>query len=119
MLKKVNDVKSAYAFVKEGWAMVKKYNWYERTVYPYNFPIKVTKLLHEIADYGKCTKASRDYLDDLANGLGEILNAWEEQANEPKVTVIYNGKKYSVNEELAEMYIIAGAELAQLNQSAL
>lgn len=109
MLKEVKDLSSAWEFVKEGWRMVKKYNWYDRTVRPYNWNEKVTKLLHEIADYGKCTKGSQAYLCSLANGLGDIMNAWEQFELEPEVTIeMVDGKIRTVKKSIAEMCIESG-----------
>ena len=109
MLHEVKDLKSAWAFVKEGWAMVKKYNWYERTVRPYSWDVKVTKILHEVADYGKCTKASQSYLNSLANGLVEIMNAWEEYELEDEVVVeLTTGEVKTVKRSVAELFIGAG-----------
>jgi len=109
MLQKVTDLKSAWEFVKEGWRMVKKYNWYNRTVRPYNYNEKVTKLLHEIADYGHCTKGSQGYLNSLANGLGDIMNAWEKFELEDDVTIEQvDGTVLTVKRSIAEMCIEAG-----------
>lgn len=102
MLHPVHDTASAYAFVKEGWAMVKKYNWYDKVTYPYSFPVKVTKMLHEIADYGKCTKSSQSYLNSLANGLADILNHWEVVELSPMVTVEMDGKRFEMHKCTAE-----------------
>ena len=110
MLDKVKDTKTAYAFVKEGWRMVKAYNWYDKVVYPYSFPVKVTKLLHEIADYGKCTRSSQEYLNSLANGLGDILNHWEEFELEPDVDVVMTtGDVKTVKKSIAELVVESGA----------
>ena len=110
MVGRVKDIKSAYQFVKDGWAMVKKYGWYDRVTYPYSFPVKVTKMLHEIADYGKCTRMSQSYLNDLANGLGDILNSWEEFELAEKVEMVFpNGKVVRVLPDDVEVYELGGA----------
>jgi len=109
MLEKVTDIKSAYKFVKDGWAMVKKYGWYNRTVRPYSWDVKVTKILHEVADYGKCTKCSQSYLNSLANGLVEIMNAWEEYELEDEVMVeLTTGEVKTVKRSVADLFIGAG-----------
>lgn len=109
MLGKVTDIKSAYKFVKDGWAMVKKYGWYDRTVRPYNWNEKVTKILHEVADYGKCTKCSQLYLNSLANGLVDIMNAWEKFELEDDVKVeMIDGSVVTVKRSIADMCIGAG-----------
>lgn len=110
MLEKVTDIRSAYAFVKEGWRMVKQYGWYDKVVYPYSFPVKVTKLIHEIADYGKCTNGSQEYLNSLANGLGDIMNSWEKFELEPDVHVVLNatGEVKTVKESVADLIVESG-----------
>lgn len=109
MLNKVTDTRSAYAFVKEGWRMVKQYGWYDKVVYPYSFPVKVTKLLHEIADYGKCTEGSKAYLNSMANGLGDILNHWEAYEQEEDVEVVKNdGTIKTFKESIAKIVVESG-----------
>jgi len=109
MVHEVTDIKSAYQFVKDGWAMVKKYNWYNKTVMPYSYEVKVTKILHEVADYGKCTKCSQSYLRSLANGLVDILNHWEEYENQEDVVVqLTDGRVMTVKREVADLVIASG-----------
>lgn len=110
MLNEVRDTTSAWAFVKEGWRMVKAYNWYDRTVMPYSTPVKVTSLLHEIADYSKCSIGSKDYLRSLARGLGNIMNSWEKFELEPNVDVVLNdtGEVKTVKESVADLIVESG-----------
>lgn len=109
MLEKVTDIRSAYAFVKEGWRMVKQYGWYDKEVYPYDFPVKVTKLLHEIADYGKCSKGSQEYLNSLANGLGKIMNNWERYELEPEFEIVMkDGSIKTYKKSLAAIVVESG-----------
>lgn len=107
MLDEVKDIKSAYKFVKDGWAMVKKYGWYDKVVYPYSYPVKVTKILHDVADYRECTKGSQEYLNTLANGTAKILNHWEEVENEEDVVIrrIKDGKIRTVKRSVANWLI--------------
>jgi len=110
MLNEVKDTASAWAFVKEGWRMIKVYNWYDRTVMPYSTPVKVTSLLHEIADYSKCSSGSMDYLRSIARGLGNIMNSWEKFELEPDVDVVLNttGEVKTVKESVANLIVESG-----------
>lgn len=75
-------------FVREAEKMVERYGWADRVVHPYpNCPVKVTKIIEDCKDYSRCTSGSKEYLITLVNGLVPILNSWEEQENEPKVSV--------------------------------
>ena len=105
-------------FVKEADRMIREYGWEEETTMPYGYPVKVTKLLDDCRDYDKCTKGSQEYLVGLANGLAEILNAWEESTKEwtrqPKVTIrmIETGKTVVVTKHVADVCVETGyAEL--------
>lgn len=68
--------------------MVEKYGWQDKTVTPYSFAVKVTKILADCKDYYECTLGSRDYLISLFNGLVPILNSWEKYENTPKISVL-------------------------------
>lgn len=83
----LNELRSGYmracgydvdAFVAEAERMIEQYGWQERTVHPYSFPMKITKIIADLKDYDNCTSGSKDYLIALANGLAEIMNKWEE-----------------------------------------
>ena len=78
---------SVKEFVKEAERMIRRYGWQDATVHPYEFPMKVTKIIRNLKDYDKCTRCSKDYLVDLANGLARIMNKWEECEQEEKITV--------------------------------
>ena len=102
------------AFVKEAEQMIEKYGWQEKTVMPYSFPVKVTKILRDLRDYGRCTKGSQLYLISLANGLAEIMEAWEKYELAEKVTIriIKSGKLAQFTPEVAQEFIADGmAEL--------
>lgn len=75
------------AFVKDAEAMIVKYGWQEKTVMPYSFKMKVTKIIDDLKDYSRCTRGSQEYLISLANGLAPIMNKWEEYENAKKITV--------------------------------
>lgn len=113
-LKSTDGSKEIAAFVVEAEEMVEKYGWQDRTVTPYSWPEKVTKLISDIKDYDLCTNGSRDYLKLLANGLVDRLNAWERYENLPKVRVrsLLTGNEAELVEELAKEMIEAGVCVA-------
>lgn len=74
-------------FIKEAESMIEKYGWQEKTVRPYSFNVKVTKIIADLKDYRRCTSGSQEYLISLANGLAKILNSWEEFENKEKIEV--------------------------------
>jgi len=79
------NVSEALAFADAADAMVQKYGWQDMNVYPYSFPIKVTKVISDIRDFPVCTKGSQEYLVSLANGLAKVLNSWEEYELQEKI----------------------------------
>lgn len=98
------------AFIKEASGMVEKYGWQDRTVMPYSYPEKVTKIINELRDYDRCTHGSKLYLIALANGLAEIMEAWERHELEPKMTVRSKktGKIVEISLEVARELIEDG-----------
>lgn len=103
------------AFLAEAERMITEYGWQDRSVHPYGYPVKVTKILKDFRDFDICTKGSKEYLILLVNGLAEIMNAWEDYEMEPKVTirVIESGKTVVTDEKMARLLIAEGAaELA-------
>ncbi|WP_298535710.1 hypothetical protein [uncultured Methanobrevibacter sp.] len=66
------------AFIKEADRMVNAYGWQNRVTYPYSYPMKITGIIEELKDYDSYTAGSKAHLISLANGLADILNAWEE-----------------------------------------
>lgn len=89
MLNKIENrsAEAVMAFIKDAEEMINKYGWQDKTVTPYSFPVKVTKIIDDLKDYTRCTEGSQDYLISLANGLPRILNKWEEYENTPKIKV--------------------------------
>ena len=90
------------AFVKEAERMIAVYGWEDLNVYPYSYPVKLTKVIADLKDYDRCTSGSKAYLILLANVLAPILNAWEEHANDPKVSIkiLSSGKIAVVDEDI-------------------
>lgn len=115
MLKKIegryNLSKKVKAFVLEATEMVERWGWLGMVVHPYsNCPMKVTEIIQNVSDYDLCTEGSKEYLVQLANGLVDILNAWEEYELQPKVKVrsLKGGKIHEVTPDFAEILIKDG-----------
>lgn len=80
--------KELMLFVSKADAIIKKYGWEHRKTHPYpNCPIDAIKIINDCKGYDKCTKCSQDYLLALATGFEEILNAWVEYEEAPKIKV--------------------------------
>ena len=106
-----NMRKKAKAFVLEATEMVERYGWQDMVVHPYsNCPMKVAEIIDRLNDYDLCTEGSKEYLIQLANGLVDILNAWEEYELQPKVKVrsLKGGKIHEVTPDFAEILIKDG-----------
>lgn len=90
---------------------VKQYGWEARTVMPYSgCPMEVTQIIREMREYAVCTTGSKYYLIALANGLVDIMNAWERQELEPKIEIrLHNsGKVVKVGAEMVQELISEG-----------
>ena len=98
------------SFASAANAMIEKYGWQDRKVWPYSYPEKVTKIVNELKDFPACTFGSKQYLITLANGLADILEAWEKQELEPKLTIriVRNGKIVECGEDIARQLIEDG-----------
>lgn len=98
------------AFVKEAERMIEAYGWQKRTVSPYSFSMPLAKVIKDLKDYDICTDGSKEYLISLANGLTDIMNAWEKHAKEPKVEVIVidSGKRVALDEAFAKELVEEG-----------
>jgi len=92
-------------------SMVERYGWQDRTVTPWpNVKMTVAEITRNMRDYSKCTKDSKFYLIDLANGLVDIMNAWEAHELEPKteIRVKKSGKVIKVGLDMAQELISEG-----------
>lgn len=95
--------------------MVKRYGWQDRTTMPWpGVKMTVAEITKNMREYRNCTKGSKLYLIDLANGLVDIMNAWEQQELEPKLTIrlLNSGKVRQVGMELANELIAEGHAVA-------
>ena len=93
-------------FVADAEEMINKYGWQDRTVMPYGFAMPIMKIVNDCKDYSRCTLDSQAILISLANGLVDIMNAWEADHNAPKVTIRQKktGKLYTINADMVDMF---------------
>ena len=108
---KKSDANERKAFLDEADRMVREYGWQDRTVMPYIYPVKVTKILDDFRDFDRCTSGSKCYLIALVNGLVDILNAWERQEMTPKVKMLVNGKVKEIPIDWVDFFKEIGAVL--------
>jgi len=106
MLNKIKYQLDVTNFIRDAENMIEKYGWQEKTVMPYSFPVKVTKIINDLKDFDRCTESSQQYLISLANGLVPILNSWEkhEQAEKVEVRIKSSGKIIKIAREDFEMF---------------
>lgn len=106
MLNKIEKRADVAEFIKTAESMIVKYGWQDKTVHPYSYPMKVTKIIEDLKDYDKCTEGSKDYLIALANGLVPIMNSWEEYEHAEKITVRIkkSGKITKITADDLEMF---------------
>ena len=95
------------AWVKTAEEKIKRYGFEDKVTYPYpNCPVTASKIIADCKDYDRCTEGSREYLLMLANGFADILDAWCEYADAPKikVRVLSSGKVIEIAKEDLEMF---------------
>ena len=80
------------------------------TVSPYGWAMKVTRVVDELRCFDECTSGSKEYLVALANGLADIMNAWEERELAPKVRVrmVETGREYDLYADLVDEFVKGG-----------
>lgn len=90
----------------EAAALVHKYDWENRSVWPWNYPIPVTKIINDIHGAAQYSFGSKWELYLLAKGLTDIFNAWEKKEIEG-VTLknLKTGNIFKVDKEFAEEMI--------------
>lgn len=105
------DVLEKVAEIEE---YVKKYEWEDKVVHPYGFPIPLLKFLANMKTYRQMTDDSKDIVVDELNGLIEhCINPWIKQEEEPKMQILLsNGKIKTVGQSFAEMLIGDGLAVA-------
>ncbi len=122
----MNKLNSGYSYIRVTAAevsalademdqMVQRYGWQDRTVMPWSgVKMSVAEITRNMRDFSRCSKGSKLYLIDLANGLVDIMNAWEEHELEPKMEVrnVRTGKVLKVGVEMGRMLIVEGCVVA-------
>ena len=90
----------------EAAALVHKYDWENRSVWPWHYPIPVTKIINDIHGAAQYSFGSKWELYLLAKGLTDIFNAWEKKEIEG-VTLknLKTGNIFKVDKEFAEEMI--------------
>lgn len=91
--------------------MVERYGWQDRTVMPWpSIKMTVAEITRNMRDYRRCTRDSKFYLIDLANGLVDVMNAWEAHELEPKMQIRNkkNGKICTISADIARDLIKEG-----------
>ena len=84
-------------------ALVRKYNWVDRKVWPWNFPIEIADILEQIHTAPLCTYGSKVECYLLAKGLTDILNKWEEkELTGVTLKNLRTGKIFKIDKEFAE-----------------
>ena len=73
--------------IKEIESICKEYNFMDREVRPYNFNIKVRKLIDGWKGYDNCTRSSQHIIEAEVAGFENILREWINYENEPMVSV--------------------------------
>lgn len=110
-----DDIATAEEFesaVSEIQNLVSKYGWGDRLIHPYGFAIKIRSFIKNWEGYEKFTFSSKKIMISEMNGLINILNKWEEQANEPKVKVMLkNGDVVSIPQGFVDDYEELGAKV--------
>lgn len=106
-LKKYSGYKERQDFINEAERMIHEYGWEERTVMPYSFEMKITKIIDDFKGFDNCTGGSQSYLISLVNGLADTLNAWEKNRKEATVSVLCEntGEIIKVKKDLAEILV--------------
>ncbi len=85
-------------------ALVHKYGWEDRNVYPWSYPINVLKLISEVSDAPHCTYGSKVELYQLAKGLTRIFNSWENtEVNGMTLKNLRTGKIFKIDREMGEL----------------
>lgn len=110
-LKRYATASDVEALANEMDQMVQRYGWQDLQVMPWTgVQMTVYQITREMRDYRKCTEGSKSYLISLANGLVDILNAWEAHELEPKIRVrnLKTGKVCAIREEIARELISDG-----------
>ena len=88
----------------EAAALIHKYGWEDRSVWPWEYPIPVTQIVNDIHGAKQCSFGSQRELYLLAKGLTDILNKWEEkELTGITLKNLRTGETFKIDKEFAEM----------------
>lgn len=89
--------------IKEIGETIEKYNFWNKSIFPYNFKMTVKQLYDNWLDYDNCTPCSKGVIESEITGFLPILNKWVEIEKEPKIRIkITEGKNKGEIKEIAE-----------------
>lgn len=90
-------------------ALVRKYNWEDVKVHPWNYPIAVSSLIDDVYDAPNCSYGSKVQIWSVARKLTDILNAWEyTEMYGTKVRSLKTGRVSMMDRDIAEELIAEG-----------
>ena len=90
-------------------ALVRKYNWEDVKVYPWNYPIAVSSLINDAYDAPNCSYGSKVQIWSVTRKLTDILNAWEyTEMYGVKVRSLKTGRVSMMDRDIAEELIAEG-----------
>lgn len=95
-------------FIKTADEMIEKYGWQNMTIAPYQHAEPIMKVMGWLKDYDLCTSGSKETLVLIANGMVNVLNAWEKHEADKTVKVRlltgkHKGEERMVSPEFVEM----------------
>lgn len=87
-------------------ALVSKYNWEDKKVWPWSFPMSVVSIIDQVRTAPICTYGSKVECYLLAKGLTDILNSWEKTELEG-ITLknLKTGKIFKIEKDFADEMI--------------
>lgn len=87
----------------EAAALIHKYDWENKSVWPWNYPIPVTKIVNDIHSAAQYSFSSKWELYLLAKGLTDILNKWEEkELTGVTLKNLRTGKIFKIEKDFAD-----------------
>lgn len=96
-------------FIETAEGMIKKYGWQNMTIAPYNHAEPIMKVVAWLKDYDRCTAGSKETLVLIANGMADVLNAWEKHEADKTIKVRlltgkHKGEERMISPEDLEMF---------------
>ena len=95
----------------------KQYGFMNKTIMPYGYRMTVEEFTRNWNDYDRCTRSSKQIMEDEMKGFLPILDHWVAYENEPmiKVRIIegtYAGEIKEYHKSTADLFVDSGmAEL--------